>query len=123
MSDIEIFNELIEAIEGNNVNKFKNLFNIRLVNMRTNPHGTTMLAMCGICDNVILTKFLLENGADFYICNNYNHFPVQTAVLRRNMDVAVLLAEKMLDDGFKYSRLPREIQNHSKFCHLANLGK
>ena len=123
MSDIEIFDELIGAIEASNVKKFKDLFNIRLINMRTKRTGTTMLAMCGICDNVTLTKFLLENGADFYICNNYNHFPVQTAVLRRSMNAAVLIAEKMLEDGFKFSILPREIQSHSKFCHLVTLGK
>jgi ankyrin repeat protein len=93
------FDQLITAIQKNNIDLIRTLINNDNVNLHKN--GTTPLHHASSIGNTEVVKLLIEKGADINVKNNFGSTPLHYASNEGNTEVVKLLIDNGADINVK----------------------
>lgn len=102
MNDSNIFEQMENAIENNNIKKFEALLsssNNNLCNSSTD-FRYSLLMRAAHCNNKKAVRLLLQTGVDPKASNIFGHTALRFALVNKNLDMVNLLLQAGADPDY-----------------------
>jgi ankyrin repeat protein len=108
MSELEVLDDFINAINENDIEVVKQLIKNVDINWQEPDEGYTLLHLAVEAKNIELVKMLIEAGADVTIEDSYSQTALQWAIEHSKLEIAKLLLEVYIAKNLFYK--------HKTFC-------